>query len=151
MLRDPLPDYVLPLLILLFRRVISGLLRVLLVAEEASGVKRAIYGVNIAGAEFRLRQLVEAPLNLLVPSGELHLVGTPPVILLVPLLLLLLPLYQVLRRLEVDLVFLVWLGFDASRLICEVVVFRGLLHVHGFEGVGWRQLVCVVGDDHWLG
>jgi hypothetical protein len=86
----PLLYYVLALFVLLSMNI-SGRL-----TEDASRIKRAIHRVNIAWAELCLRELIEASLNLLIPSGELHLICRPSVILLVLLLLLVLPLDQVL-------------------------------------------------------
>ena len=58
----------------------------------ATGLKRSEHGLHVAGAELSLLEPIEEALDLLVPPGELHLVGGPPVVLQVLLLLLLLPL-----------------------------------------------------------
>ena len=111
----PLLDYVLALFILLGLNI-SGRL-----TEDASRIKRAIHGVNIAWAELCMRKLIEAPLNLLITSRELHLICRPSVILLVLLLLLVLPLDQILNCRK--LCFLSWLlQFDHVRFLREMQI-----------------------------
>lgn len=111
----PLPDDVLAYLVLLGINITGWL------TEDSSRVKRAINGVNIAWAELCMRQLIEESLNLLVTSGELHLVRGPSVILLVLLLLLDLPLDQVLHRREFSLI--CWfLNSDRGRFLREIQI-----------------------------